>query len=128
MTLPTNQSDSTAQNPLATPEPTPDVASKSTAPGRGLMVLPAVLLVVLLGVAATFVAYKISNDQRVAEQQSRIEALKRDLKAKDHELDTAKEDLDAADECLSVVRDLLNSPDEDSARRSVRLMVVKCGD
>lgn len=92
------------------------------------MVLPAVLLVVLLGVAATFVAYKISNDQRLAAQQSRIEALKRDLKAKDHELDTAKDDLDAADECLDVVRDLLNSPDEDSARRAVRQMVAKCGD
>jgi hypothetical protein len=64
----------------------------------------------------------------VAVQQSRIEALERDLKAKDHELSTAKDDLDAADECLAVVRDLLNSPDEESARRSVRLMVAKCGD
>jgi predicted phage gp36 major capsid-like protein len=87
-----------------------------------------VLLVVLLGVAATFIAYKISNDHRVAEQQSRIEALERDLKAKNQELTTAKDDLGAADECLTVVRDLLNSPDEDSARKAVRLMVVKCGD
>jgi hypothetical protein len=136
MTLRTNQpSDFTPQDsspdamPVsAVPIPPAEAASNPTAPVRGLTALPAVLLVVLLAVAATFVGYKISNDQRAADQQSRIEALERDLKAKNHELNIANDDLGETDECLDVVRALLNSADEDSARRAVRLMVKKCQD
>lgn len=101
--------------------------------GRVGMVLTAVLLVVVLGLAGWFVAYKIDADETIKAKDKRIEKLQSDLKDQGDELKTTKDSLTKSEneledsyKCADAANDLLAARDEKSAERAVEQMLKEC--
>lgn len=101
--------------------------------GRAGMVLTAVLLVMVLGMAGWFVAYKINTDDTIDAKDRRIEKLQSDLKDQGDELKTtkdsltkAKNELEDSYECADAANDLLIARNEKSAEKAFRAMLKEC--
>jgi len=101
------------------------------------------LLLALLGTIALLVVNKTNSDEKIADQKSQIQELKRDLKAKSDELTNTKDDLDSAEskaaaakkdadsaaKCIKDVQDFfkaLNANDETGGGRAVLAMDRDC--
>ena len=101
--------------------------------GRAGMVLTAVLLVVVLGLAGWFAAYKINTDEAIKAKDKRIEKLQSDLKDQGDELKTTKDsltksenELEDAYKCADAANDLLIARDDKSAEKAVEQMLKEC--
>lgn len=101
--------------------------------GRAGMVLIAVLLVMVLGMAGWFAAYKINTDEMIAAKDKRIEKLQSDLKDQGDELKTTKDSLTKTKnelkdsyKCADAANDLLLARDEKSAEKAVEEMLKEC--
>jgi len=91
------------------PIPAVPPPADAPAPKRGpatpiLAALVVLLLIGLVGLIVHHVPYHNHSEQRAAEQSARIEALERDLEAKNNEAERVSGELKTAEVCLDAVR------------------------